>query len=253
MTYFLLQLIAAAVSWAPLLIVGVVAMIVGLCGVEFCLYIGLGLMALYVLICLVVAWQRKRIMQRLSEEDPEFARMMENLTGDPRAFLSDIMEGQEEHKAMHGEELLTLSDEDLFETVYLQNLDIAEKGHEDDTELEQFTGARKNVYILSIWDAEIQNGGLCQFFVNSSRTAAPFVSDVLALVGATEHKALFDRFVEQNGIDLCDLDSFKVRSTRGFVKQTKRYDFDAFDDAYYELPPLEDYVVSYIKANIQEF
>ena len=35
-------------------------------------------------------------------------------------------------------------------------------------------------------ETEVNNGGLCQFFVNSSRIVAPFVSEYMAIVGAFE-------------------------------------------------------------------
>jgi hypothetical protein len=65
--------------------------------------------------------------------------------------------------------------------------------------------------------------------------------------------ALFEQFLTSNSIDVSDLDSFRVSSTKGYIKQTKRFDYDAFDDRYYELPALQDYVVKYIRDNIREF
>lgn len=120
-------------------------------------------------------------------------------------------------------------------------------------ELSRFHGSRRTVYILSTFDGEIQNGGFCQFFVNSSGIVAPYVSECLSAAGADEHGKLFDEFIAANGIDISDLTSFKVRSTRGYIKQTKRFDFDSFDDRYYELPALQDKIVAYIRANISEF
>ena len=154
---------------------------------------------------------------------------------------------------MKGEELLTLSDDDLFETVTFQNLDIVGEAEDEDEELELLTGARKTVYILESFDSEIQNGGLCQFFVNSSRVVAPYVFEALKSVGADEHLNLFEEFITANNIDISNLESFKVSSVRGFKKQSKRFDFDAFDDKYYDLPELQEKVVAYIKNNINEF
>lgn len=250
---FFMNLFMNAIRCGLLFIIAAIVTIVGIVWIDFCFYIGLGLVVLYLIICLMSAIHMQIIMKQLSNDDPEFNEMIEKLMEDPQAFVSEAMGNYDEMKQLHGEELLALSDEDLFEAVYFQNLDIAEEAEDEDQELEQFTGARRTVYILSLFDSEIQNGGLCQFFVNSSRVAAPYVSESLKLVNANEHLALFEQFITTNNIDASDLDSFKVFSKRGYIRQTKRFDFDSFDDQYYELAPLQDYIVAYIKANISEF
>ena len=110
-----------------------------------------------------------------------------------------------------------------------------------------------NIYALTQFEAEVNNGGLCQFFVNSSRVVAPYVSDYMALIGASEHKALFDGFISQHRIDLNDLSSFIIHRHRDYEAQTKRYPFDEYDDAFYALPSLEEPLTAYIKANLSHF
>lgn len=250
---FLTNFFLTAIRHIGSIAISVILIIVGAIWSDVCLYIGLFLIVSNVIVALIGAIRMQRMMDYRSDDDPKFNEMMEKLTADPKAFLSEIMAAQEEHRQLHGEELLLLSDDDLFETVYFQNLDIAGSAEDEDQELEQFTGARKTVYVLSVFDAEVQNGGLCQFFVNSSRAIAPYVNEALKIVNADEHLALFKQFITANNLDVSDLDSFKVFSKRGYIKQTKRFDFDSFDDQYYELTPLQDYIVAYIKANISEF
>ena len=251
--FFCTQLFLNAIRYGLLLVIAGIVTIIGAVWVDICLYIGLGLIALYVIICLGSTISMNMIMKQLSDEDSEFQKMMDKLTDDPNSFISEAMGNYDEMKQLHGKELLALSDEDLFEAVYFQNLDIAEEAEDEDKELERFAGVRRTVYILSTFDAEIQNGGLCQFFVNSSRIVAPYVIESLRCVGADEHLNLFEEFITTNNIDVSDLESFKVFSKRGYIRQTKRFDFDSFDDQYYELTPLQDYIVAYIKANISEF
>ena len=250
---FYTQLFLNAIRYGLLFVVAVIVTIIGAVWVDVCLYVGLGLIALYVIICLGSTISMNMIMKQLSDEDLEFQEMMEKLANDPNSFLSESMGNYDERKQLHGNALLALSDDDLFEAVYFQNLDIAERAEDEDKELEQFSGPRRIVYILSLFDMEIQNGGLCQFFVNSSRVVAPYVSESLRCVGATEHLNLFEKFITTNSIDVSDLESFKVLSKRGYIKQTKRFGFDLFDDKYYELPALQEKVVTYIKNNINEF
>ena len=106
---------------------------------------------------------------------------------------------------------------------------------------------------ISIFDMEIQNGGLCQFFVNSSRFLAPYVDECLEDVGAKAHRQLLDEFISNNEIDLHNLHSFRVSNIEEYTAQTERYNFDAFDNSYCELTALQENIVAYIKANISEF
>ena len=235
------------------IVISIILIVVGAIWSKVCFYIGLFLIISNIIVAFVGAIRMQKIINYRSDDDPEFNEMMEKLTADPKSFLSEIMEAQEENRHLHGEDLLSLSDDDLFETIYFQNIDIAEVAEDEDKELEQFTGARKIVYVLGLFDSEIQNGGLCQFFVNSSRIVAPYVIESLRCVGADEHLNLFEEFITTNNIDVSDLESFKVFSKRGYIKQTKRFDFDSFDDNYYELPALQEKVVAYIKNNINEF
>jgi len=250
---FFTNLFLAAFRHIGSIVISILLLIIGAIWSKTCLYIGLFLLLSNVIVAVVSAIRMQRIMNYRSDDDPEFNEMMDRLTADPKAFLSEMIETQEKNKNLHGEELLALSDDDLFETVYFQNLEIAEAAEDEDKELEQFQGARKIVYILGLYDAEVQNGGLCQFFVNSSRSVAPYIIEALTAVGAQKHCDLFQEFITANNIDTSHLDSFKVFSKRGYIKQTKRFDFDAFDEKYYELPPLQEKVVEYIKANINNF
>ncbi len=156
-------------------------------------------------------------------------------------------------KNIHGEDLLKLSDGRLYETVYLQNINLVETYDDEATALSQISDAQRTVYILNTFDMEIQNGGLCQFFVNSSRELAPYVDECLKTVSAEDQRVLFSEFVDVNQIDLGNLESFEISNVLEFQAQTQRYDFDSFDKDYMKLTPLKDYIVSYIKANINEF
>ena len=112
------------------------------------------------------------------------------------------------------------------------------------------------VAALITFDAEMMNGGLCQFFVNSSRDVAPYVVESLNAIGAINYKILLNDFVEEHNINLSDLDSFMIEDVEEFEAQTERYPFDDFDDNYYELyekEPLEDLLISYAKKHLEDF
>ncbi len=156
-------------------------------------------------------------------------------------------------KELHGEELKKLSDDALFEAVYLQTLDVVDSFPDEETAFTRISIEQKTVYVLSIYDMEIQNGGLCQFFVNSSRSLAPYIQENLDIIGATEHKKLFADFIQSNNIDINNLDSFIISDIKDYEAQTKRYDFDSFDNKYIELPALQSYITEYIKTNIEKY
>ena len=156
-------------------------------------------------------------------------------------------------KTLHGHKLLELTDEQLFETVYLQNVDLVYSYPDEDTAFQQIKSEYRIVFTVSVFDMEIQNGGLCQFFVNSPETLASHVNEYLKIVGAEEHQKLFADFVRENHIDLNNLQSFRISDIEEFSQQSERYDFEVFDKAYSELPPLTYYITKYIKANISTF
>ena len=59
-----------------------------------------------------------------------------------------------------------------------------------DDDISQLDDNEKVFFVLYIFNLEIQNGGLCQFFVNSSRLLAPYVDGCLQTINAQEHKKL---------------------------------------------------------------
>lgn len=142
--------------------------------------------------------------------------------------------------------LLSLSDEELFSAVECVCEDAVYDINDSDIPEEQ-----KFIYSLNRFEAEVNNGGLCQFFVNSSSECAPYVSRALETVGAVEIKNLFDSFVSENGIDVKDLSSFKISSVSEYEAQTKRYDFDSFDNRFYE-EDLHGKVIDYSRRNIEK-
>lgn len=145
-----------------------------------------------------------------------------------------------------------MDDDTLFDAA-IEKIDILVEINEEDAQNAPLTLQQRYVYALNLLELEVNNGGLCQFFVNSSRAEAPYVSDGLAAIGAKEHKELFDGFISKYRIDVKDLSSFAVRRVRDFEKQAKRYPFDEYDDKFYTLPSLREPLTAYIRANLSDF
>ncbi len=146
---------------------------------------------------------------------------------------------------MDCEELLNRSDEELYDDIVC----FCEYGIFDlDNPI--LNTEKKVVFCLENFESEVNNGGLCQFFVNSSGDCAPYISESLESIGSLNIKELFDSFVSDNGIDVNDLSSFKVSSIDEYNLQTKKYDYDNFDNKFYEDLEFHNLLMKYIRDNI---
>ncbi|MEI3339381.1 MAG: DUF4375 domain-containing protein [Eubacterium sp.] len=122
--------------------------------------------------------------------------------------------------------------------------------------LAKFTGAKRVSYVVQYYFMEVNNGGLCQYFVNSSRLTAPYILEGLKTIGADPYYEQLKQFIDENQIDLNDLDSFIIEDVDEFETQLGRYPFDEFDDQFYTLEEeygVEEYLSRYVREHIQEF
>ena len=109
----------------------------------------------------------------------------------------------------------------------------------------------RNAYTAACLELEIMNGGLCQFFANCPDCAA-FVPEALELLGADEHRALYDRFLSDTGIDPLD-PMFQTEDLEEFSRLYDLYPWDDFDDAYCALTPMPQILEDYIQSNPDAF
>ena len=147
------------------------------------------------------------------------------------------------------EELKALPDDALFDalTARTEAKLIKAGGFVDG--VDSLSNAEKVFYIASYYEMEVNNGGLCQFFVNSSRMIAPMLLDCLRAIGADEHAKLLETFVADNGIDLNELSSFAVDSYEEYERRCESYPFDDFDDKFYELDAITDLLTQYAREH----
>lgn len=145
----------------------------------------------------------------------------------------------------------TLSDEELWDCITSRLPQV-----EEPEELAALAGSVRVVYTLYWYDLEVQNGGLCQYFVNSSRMTALYLPEALTAVGAEGYRQDFEGFVRENRIDTGDLSSFIIRDAKEFSYQNGRYPFDSFDAQFYdryERSPLDALATAYIRRNLAAF
>ena len=169
-------------------------------------------------------------------------------------IIEEYEEMEEASLNMNAEEFLKLTDEDL---VVMMNIRIDKQMDDAEPEecLELLDGAKKVFYVAAYFEQEICNGGLCQFFVNSSRVLAPLVGESLKAIGAKEYNELYNDFVNENKIDLTDLSSFITNDADNYEKQYDRYDFEKFDNAFCELleeKSLDSILAKYVRENMED-
>ena len=184
--------------------------------------------------------------------DADHEELLSNLA-DVKKWTDAEAERQRRNKELPYEELNALSDDDLDEAVWNRTDEKVEQAETDLAGVAALPHAARVFYVVHWYAFEVYDGGLCQYFVNSSRKLAPMLSDCLEEIAALDHKALFDGFVQKNGIDVNDLSSFVSHSVEEYVSQTKRYPFEDFDAAFSKLPLLSIYLTPYVRANISVF
>lgn len=72
-------------------------------------------------------------------------------------------------------------------------------------------------------------------------------------IGAMEHQKLYEDFIKTHDIDTSDLSSFDCETVEVFKSQYERYPFEEYDDTFYGLAPLQDYLVNYVRKHIDKF
>ena len=154
---------------------------------------------------------------------------------------------------MSTEELATLPDDEMFSAVWIRTENIVSSKEDLLEGFNSLNDEQRVFYAVNYLEMEVNNGGLCQFFVNSSRTVAPIVSEYMGIIGAIEHKKLYNAFIEKHQINTNDLSSFDSDTIEVFQSQYERYPFDEYDDAFCELEPLQNHLVSYVKKHIEKF
>ena len=174
-----------------------------------------------------------------------------------RKQFKDIFKEQMKKEAaylqMSTSELAQLSDDELFSAIWARTENIVSSKEDLLEGFLSLNEKQRIFYAVYYLEMEVYNGGLCQFFVNSSRMVAPIVSEYMSIIGATEHKNLYDTFIEKHQIDTQDLSSFDCETVEVFQSQYERYPFDEYDDAFCELEPLQTYLTQFVKENIEAY
>lgn len=142
---------------------------------------------------------------------------------------------------LNADEVLIMEDADLYDALIMRFMD---------TEPNSLNQKQLTVAALVNFDAEMMNGGLCQFFANDYDGYAQHIGDALREVGANEIQKHYSDFVSQNQIDVTQMDSFRIVSTQDYLKQYERFPYEAFDITFYEIYEIEnlsDLLLDYVR------
>ncbi|MGM9627109.1 MAG: DUF4375 domain-containing protein [Faecousia sp.] len=147
---------------------------------------------------------------------------------------------------LSSEELRTKEDLDMYDALIMRFMD-ADPNTLNEKQL--------TVAALITFDAEMMNGGLCQFFVNDYSGYAQYVSAALEEVGAVEMQKHYSSFVSQNEIDATQMDSFRINSIQNYAKQFESYPYEEFDNTFseiYQKENLADLLLSFVRLHEEE-
>ena len=160
-------------------------------------------------------------------------------------------------RSISTEELAALTDGELVAAARTRIDVLCDEVGDSTAAATRLNGEQRVLRAVAFYEAEMWQGGLCQYFVNDGGLFAPMLSDALAAVGADAHRAQFDAFVREHSIDLHTLEPFSVGGYPSMSEcreaMGKRYPLDDFDAAFYELPSPMAGMASYIRAHITAF
>lgn len=148
------------------------------------------------------------------------------------------------YTSMEVEDMLKLSNDEMISALVIQ------LGAEDFDSLNE---SQKVVYTAAALEMEVLNGGTVQFLSNEGQYSAPYVCEALEKLGADAHLALLQQALEENHVDLSDLSAFITDDVEAFSKLYEIYDFESFDSKFIDLPPIPDYIRTYIQNHLDDF
>lgn len=181
----------------------------------------------------------KRLLARRDEIAQDVVRLIE--------------EEKDKYCAMSAEELLALSDEELLGVVWVRTERFSAKFDTERRALDNMKDEQRIFYIVYYYMLQVNDGGLCQYFANSSRDTALFLSDAMEVIGANDHRTLFEDFLHDNKVATAALLSFAVDNAGDFRRMEKTYPFDDFNTAFYALPPMTEAIAAYVRENVTAF
>ncbi len=168
-------------------------------------------------------------------------------------MFSDINKQNKMYREADIEELIKLEDHDLYEAIGARTLAKIDFNNYEES-FSALNEYEQTFWVVYEFDAEVLNGGLCQYFGNTRGRDCNRIVDDLKKIGADDYASLYSEFVIQNNIDG---DEFADGLNEDWETRYNKYPYDEFDDTfgklYMEEKALDSYLAEYVRANSEYF
>lgn len=185
---------------------------------------------------------------KLIENIKNFVKTVKGL----KKYFAESKEKKARALTMTTEELASLSDDDLLFAAIARVEDKVDGFDEPEDGIASLNRSQKVVYVLNLLESDMEyGGGLYYFFTISGRTVAPLVSEYMRIVGADEHRKLFDDFVFNNRINLNQFSFFDMEAANEFDEEA--YPFEEYEKVFSTLEPIETYLRDFVRNHKEDF
>ena len=150
-----------------------------------------------------------------------------------------------------------ITDENLLQVVFdnLSEKQPADDEKEYETVL-SWNKSRQAIYMIWVWEAEVNNGGYNQFYFNLSGQFYKHLPEALRLVGANKFAELTERANKTFERENDKITKHQDGTIEGFRKSYDDNPLNDFDTEFYDLyktENLQQIQVDYIRKNKKEF
>ena len=131
-----------------------------------------------------------------------------------------------------GDDMMNDFHYEQYEALYFKMLD--QYPEPDSAAFPDYPAAGRALFVVLMFDMEIQNGGLAQFFWNCGASYARLLPDALRTTGLADVADLYDGFLRDHALTPDIIASFRERDPE-WGDYYEWYDYNAFDDPYMKI------------------
>lgn len=150
----------------------------------------------------------------------------------------------------------TCSDQNIIELVYEHLVNESAKSDVEYDAVMSWNQSRQAIFMIWGLEAEVNNGGFNQFYINSSGQYAKHLPKALQLIGAIKFADLIQRANLTYDQNKAAITSHLDGTLEGYSKSYENNPLNQLDDEFYELYNKEDLQqlqVAFIRKNKKDF
>lgn len=161
------------------------------------------------------------------------------------------------YKTLTSEILSQVKDEEL-EQVIMDNIfaKMDERMTNERKIVESLTPGQRAIYVTTMVEGEVDNGGFNQFYYNSTGELADMMEEAFKTIGANPFADLTRQANVVFSVIKTELEKYKDGTTESFSKSYDDNPLNSLDDKFYALEKeqsLSKIRIKYIRNNIKEF